>query len=50
MNLPGDVHLDLQATPGWVRKADNTGYVNGWQNAISVDRVFFTQWDVYAEY
>ncbi len=50
LNLPGDVHLGLQTTPGWVRNADNTGYVTGWQNAISVDRVFFTQWDVYAEY
>jgi len=50
LNLPGEVHLGLQTTPGWVRNADNTGYVTGWQNSITVDRVFFTQWDVYAEY
>jgi hypothetical protein len=33
-----------------VRNSDNTGYVTGWQNSITVDRVFFTQWDVYVEY
>ncbi len=50
LNLPGDVHLGLQTTPGWVRNSDNTGYVAGWQNSLTVDRVFFSHWDVYAEF
>jgi len=50
LNLPGDVHLGLQTTPGWVRNSDNTGYVTSWQNSLTVDRVFFSHWDVYAEF
>jgi len=50
MNLPENFHLGLQTTGLWIRSADNTGAVAGWQNSISLDRVFFDKADFYLEY
>jgi hypothetical protein len=50
MNLPDGFHLGLQTTVSWERNLQNSGYVNGWQNSASVDRVIFSNFDVYIEY
>jgi hypothetical protein len=50
MNLPAGIHLGLQPTFSWERNSMNSGDVGGWQNAASVDRVFFWNVDIYVEY
>lgn len=50
LNLPAQVHLGLQTTGSWERNIEDTGDVAGWQNSVSVDRVFFSKFDIYLEY
>ena len=50
INLPHDVHLGLQLTPGIIRNEHNTAYVGGLQEAASLDRVLFAKTDFYIEY
>ncbi len=50
MNLPVGFHLALQTTVSWQRNVEDSGYVTGWQNCASIDRVFFGNFDIYLEY
>jgi Putative MetA-pathway of phenol degradation len=50
INLPADFHLSVETTISDERNLENTGYVAGWQNSASVDRVFFGKFDIYLEY
>lgn len=50
VNLPMGFHLDLQTGISGERSTANTGYVTGWQNAISLDRNLVGKLDVYVEY
>ncbi len=50
MNLPAGFHLGLQPTFSDERNSTDTGYVAGWQNSISIDRVILGNFDVYLEY
>jgi hypothetical protein len=50
INLIGGFHLGLESTLGQERNTANNGYIVGWQNSASVDRVIFGAVDVYLEY
>ena len=50
MNLPLDLHLGLETFLSDQRNLANTSAVLGWQNSISIDRVFFEKFDFYLEY
>jgi hypothetical protein len=50
VNLPADFHLGLQTAVSWERNSANDGEVTGWQNSVSVDRVFADRFDIYLEY
>jgi hypothetical protein len=50
LNLPAGFHLGLQTGISDERSTANTGYVTGWQNAISLDRNLIGKLDVYVEY
>lgn len=48
--LPAGFHLGLETAGSWERNVPNTGYVAGWQNSASLDRVVVGDFDVYVEY
>lgn len=50
VTLPSNFHLGLETAGAWERNVPNTGYVAGWQNSASIDRVVFGALDVYVEY
>ena len=50
MNLPKEFHLAVQTAIFNQRSTADTGYVTGWQNAISIDRSIIDNFDVYIEY
>ena len=50
INLPADFHLGLQTVGSAERNSENSAYVGGWQNSVSLDRALIGQADVYVEY
>jgi hypothetical protein len=50
VNLVGGFHLGIETSASQERNSANTGYVAGWQNSVSVDRVILGAVDVYLEY
>ena len=50
MNLPREFHLGLQPGVSYERNTTNSGYVTGFENTISIDRVVVGNLDVYVEY
>jgi hypothetical protein len=49
VNLPAKFTLTAETTVSWERNSTDNGDVTGWQNALSLDRVF-SKFDVYLEY
>jgi hypothetical protein len=50
VNLPMDFHLDVQPGIAFERNTADSGYVTGFANAVSLDRVVLGDLDVYVEY
>jgi hypothetical protein len=50
INLVDGFHLGLETAASQERNSSNNGYVAGWQNSASVDRVIFGNFDIYLEY
>jgi hypothetical protein len=50
VNLPDQFGWGVETIGSWERNSLNDGYVAGWANMASVDRVIFGKYDVYVEY
>jgi hypothetical protein len=50
INLPDGFHLGYQPGLSQQRNLANTGYVTGFQNSVSIDRVLISNLDLYLEY
>jgi hypothetical protein len=50
MNLPGQFHLSIQPSVGYVRNSTDMGYTTAWNTAIALDRLVLGNLDVYLEY
>jgi hypothetical protein len=49
-NMPCGIHLGLQPGISEERNSSNSGYVTGFPDSVSLDRVFFANLDIYLEY
>jgi len=50
LNLHRAFHFSCQPGLLYERNTKNTGYVTGFENAVSIDRVVFRNLDLYLEY